>query len=266
MVARSQNGWTANDRSVITTYELPGGKVALRKGDVATILLWVANQFHERVEPLVWPGVWGYAERPIRGGTQLSNHASGTAIDLNAPYHPMGKRGTFTGVQVAAIREILTVTEGVVRWGGDYTGRPDEMHFEINAGPEHVARIAQKIRERLSPGPQIVKWKDDMLAISVPIRVLPDKTFREAVGAEAGAGSMVANKAVITFGSTWGDTVWTVAALSHDAKVLSYWPDIATRNNTNLAKELPTGTRCVTVEGRTEHEGTRPWASIWMIR
>src|SRR5690606_20977926 len=69
MAARSQNGWTANDRSVIATYELPGGKVALRKGDVATILLWVANQFHERVEPLVWPGVWGYAERPIRGGT-----------------------------------------------------------------------------------------------------------------------------------------------------------------------------------------------------
>lgn len=147
MTARSQNGYSANDRSVIASYQLPGGRVALRAGDVSVVLLWVANQFHQHVEPLVWPGVWGYAERTIRGSdTVLSNHASGTAIDLNAPRHPLGVRGTFTGNQVQAIRRILDYCEGAVRWGGDYTGRADEMHFEINAGSTAVRRIADKIR------------------------------------------------------------------------------------------------------------------------
>jgi D-alanyl-D-alanine carboxypeptidase-like protein len=145
--ARSQNGWSANDRSVIASYQLPGGKVAMRKGDVSVVLIWVAQQFHESVEKLVWPGNWGYAERPIRGSsTTLSNHASGTALDLNAPQHPLAKVGTFSAGQVRAIRQILDFCEGVVRWGGDYSGRRDEMHFEINAGSDAVRRIADKIR------------------------------------------------------------------------------------------------------------------------
>ena len=82
---RSANGWTCPGREVIASYSLPGGKVALRKGDVSVVLLWCANRWHETVEPLVWPGVWGYAERLVRGSTTtISDHASGTAIDLNA--------------------------------------------------------------------------------------------------------------------------------------------------------------------------------------
>jgi HK97 family phage portal protein len=34
---------------------------------------------------------WGYAERPIRGSTVVSNHASGTAIDLNATCWTLGQ-------------------------------------------------------------------------------------------------------------------------------------------------------------------------------
>src|SRR5690606_7300338 len=148
-MSTSQNGWSANDRSVIASYQLPGGKIALRAGDVSVVLLWVANRFHETVEPLAWPGNWGYAERNVRGSsTTLSNHASGTAIDLNAPRHPLGKRGTFSTAQVHAIRQILTFCEGVVRWGGDYKSRADEMHFEINAGAAAVRRIADKSRNQ----------------------------------------------------------------------------------------------------------------------
>jgi len=151
-MATSQNGWSANDRGLIASYQLPGGKVALRAGDVSVVLLWVANEFHRRVEPLRWPGNWGYAERPIRGSTTtLSNHASGTALDLNAPAHPLGKVGTFSAAQVKAIREILRYCEGTVRWGGDYSGRKDEMHFEINAGAAAVRRVADKIRTQNNP-------------------------------------------------------------------------------------------------------------------
>ena len=152
-MAVSQNGWKANDRSLIASYKVPGGKLAVRKGDVATILVYVAKRFHSEVENLVWPGNWGYAERPIRGGTSLSNHASGTAIDLNAPRHYLGARGTFTKRQVRAIRKILNDCGGVIRWGGDYRGRKDEMHFEINAGSARVREVARAIRAGKKPGP-----------------------------------------------------------------------------------------------------------------
>lgn len=152
-MAVSQNGWKANDRSLIASYNVPGGRIAIRKGDVATILVYVAKRFHSEVENLIWPGNWGYAERPIRGSRTTSNHASGTAIDLNAPRHPLGKRGTFSKSQVRKIKKILSDCGGVVRWGGNYSGRKDEMHFEINAGSARVREVARAIRAGKKPGP-----------------------------------------------------------------------------------------------------------------
>jgi peptidoglycan hydrolase-like protein with peptidoglycan-binding domain len=145
MVA-SQNGWRANDRSVITSINVPGGKLAVRAGAIATIFSHLVHRFHNEVENLIWPGNWGYAERVIRGGTALSNHASGTAIDLNAPRHPLAKVNTFNPQQVGRINEIVAFYEGVIRWGGTYNGRKDEMHFEINDGvtESQVAAIAAK--------------------------------------------------------------------------------------------------------------------------
>jgi len=155
-MAVSQNGWSANDRSCIAQYSLPGGKVALRKGDPSVVLLWAANRWHETVEPLRWPGVWGYAERPIRGSsTTLSNHASGTALDLNAPRHPLGTdpRANFAPHQISAIHAITEFCEGVLRWGGDYTGRKDGMHLELVGNAAAVRRIADKIRNRSASAP-----------------------------------------------------------------------------------------------------------------
>jgi hypothetical protein len=88
---------------------------------------------------------WGYAYRAIRGqedAGNLSNHASGTAVDLNATKHPLGKRNTFTDEQEVKIRA-LAAKYGC-RWGGDYKNRADEMHFEINLSP---AAVKKKIQE-----------------------------------------------------------------------------------------------------------------------
>jgi len=149
----SQNGWVAGPADKIGGLDkspVPGSSVRLpqgvRRGDVATVLYYVAAEFHRTVEPLRAKQCWGYAYRVIRGGSALSNHASGTAIDLNAPAHPLGARGTFSPEQVAAIRRILTFCSGTVRWGGDYRGRKDEMHFEIVRPAKDVAAVAQKIR------------------------------------------------------------------------------------------------------------------------
>lgn len=139
MVA-SQNGWRANDRSVIASYDLPGGKIALRRGSVGQVIAWVGRRWHTEVEGLLWPGCWGYAERPIRGGVQLSNHASGTAADWCAPRHPLGTApaANFSGPQIAAVRRIMadTAVDGrpLIRWGGDYVGRKDGMHVEADDG------------------------------------------------------------------------------------------------------------------------------------
>ena len=128
----------------------------MRKGDVATVLSYVAKRFHSEVEKLVWPGNWGYAERTIRGNSRtLSNHASGTAIDLNAPRHPLGVAPSrnFSSAQISRIHKILRDCNGVVRWGGDYNGRKDAMHFEINASSSRVRTLANQIRAGKKPGP-----------------------------------------------------------------------------------------------------------------
>jgi D-alanyl-D-alanine carboxypeptidase-like protein len=156
-VATSQNGWPAGtpaqiglDNSAVpgTDVKLPQG---VRHGDVATVLHYVGSQFDTHVEPLHAGSCWGYAYRHIESSASLSNHASGTAIDLNAARHPTGARGTFSAAKVAAIRTILHFCQGVVRWGGDYTGRKDEMHFEIVEGAAEVARVAKKIRTAPAP-------------------------------------------------------------------------------------------------------------------
>jgi peptidoglycan hydrolase-like protein with peptidoglycan-binding domain len=149
----SYNGWTASrTKSAIgvdsharargTAVEFPGG---VKAGDVATVLMYLAGEFHRRVEPLAQAGCWGYNYRPNRNANNLSCHASATAIDCNAPRHPNGKRGTFRPAQVKAIRAILAECSGVVRWGGDFHGTPDEMHFEINANAAAVHKAALHI-------------------------------------------------------------------------------------------------------------------------
>lgn len=147
MVATSQNGYYANNRNLIISVDIPGGRVSCRKDyGIPVIVKELFTRFHNEVESLKWPGNWGYAERPIRGSsTTLSNHASGTAWDANAPQHPLGKSGTFSASQVKAIKRILSDFDGVLRWGGNYNNRKDEMHFEIDKNEAACEALAKKI-------------------------------------------------------------------------------------------------------------------------
>jgi D-alanyl-D-alanine carboxypeptidase len=147
----SQNGWPASESKSAIGIEAftPNGVSfpnGVKGGDVATVLGWVAHQFHNTVEQLHAGWCWGYYYKQIQGSSTLSNHASGTAIDFNAPNHPMGRSGTFNRTQVEAIRRILNTCEGTVRWGGDYSSRKDEMHFEIVGNAASVKRVAAKLR------------------------------------------------------------------------------------------------------------------------
>lgn len=152
----SQNGWPVASSADIHYYQLVGGKVGLRKGAVATVLVALAGDL-QKLERAVWPGIWGWYVRPIRGqSTGYSNHASGTAMDWNAPTHPRQSGSRYLGwssSQVVAIHHLLTGKyAGVIRWGADYRTTPyDPMHFEINASPAAVARLAGELSRPAPP-------------------------------------------------------------------------------------------------------------------
>lgn len=146
-MSKSQNGWSALTSSSkrLAPFRWITGKVRYRH--VHQVLEHLCARFNAEVETINVAWSWGYAPRNVRGSsTVVSNHASATAIDLNAPAHPLGVRGTFSGRQVAVIRDILADLDGVIRWGGDYKNRPDEMHFEIVGTPAQVKAAAKALK------------------------------------------------------------------------------------------------------------------------
>jgi hypothetical protein len=146
----SSNGWPAsNDRKEIgiKSYEVPGAKTKLACAEgAAPLLIGFASEFHKLIEPIDEGALddWGYCFRMVRGSTdKLSNHSSGTAIDLNAPKHALGKVGTFPAEKVPMIRALAT--KYGLKWGGDYITRKDEMHFEVNLNPAKAAALIVKL-------------------------------------------------------------------------------------------------------------------------
>lgn len=85
---------------------------------------------------------WGYANRPIRGSVNKSFHAWGLAIDLNATKNPMGvNKTTFPIVSTRAL-----CAKYKLRWGYDYSGRKDAMHFEFMGSVADARALTSKIR------------------------------------------------------------------------------------------------------------------------
>ncbi len=145
----SYNGWPASKDPAeigIKAYKVESSHINLKCAKkVAPLLIGFAKEFNELIEPLdVGADDWGYCYRMVRGTTdKLSNHSSGTALDLNASKHPLGKVGTFEAGKVPMIRA-LAKKYGLT-WGGDYKNRKDEMHFEIALSPEKVRALITKL-------------------------------------------------------------------------------------------------------------------------
>lgn len=144
----TRNGW-----DVYKSYSDPNlvnfpwvtGKV--RKGDHYTVLEYIARRFNNEVEKINVAASWGHNPRPVRGYTNVwSEHATGTAIDLNAPQHPIrvAASKTFSRAQIKRIRQIMKDCHGSARWGGEWS-RPDGMHFELIGGNAKVSAMALRI-------------------------------------------------------------------------------------------------------------------------
>ena len=157
---KSENGWevikTQSDPNLVVVHipgtGTPGIPLRVRK-EAAGLLAYVAGRVHAEVSDLKAgnkPGVQdegGYNYRGIEGSTKLSNHASGTAIDLNWSKYPMFKR-RMKKAERAAAEAIAADLASVIRWGGNYSAtRVDEMHWEIKPGVT-AADIAKFLKER----------------------------------------------------------------------------------------------------------------------
>ena len=147
---KSYNGWPASkDQAEINVkpYPVKGTNLKIRcAAGAGELLAAFAAEFHALIEPIDEGGLddWAYAFRMVRGTTdKLSCHSSGTAIDLNATKHPLGKIGTFPAEQVPMIRA-LAKKYGLT-WGGDYRNRKDEMHFEVSINKEKAIALAKKL-------------------------------------------------------------------------------------------------------------------------
>ena len=79
---------------------------------------------------LTWDG--SFVPRFVRGSRKvLSNHAFGTAFDINASFNPRGARPALVGKK-GSVREMVTIANGLgFYWGGHFGAKPDGMHFEI---------------------------------------------------------------------------------------------------------------------------------------
>ena len=147
----SYNGWPASKDQAeigVKSYAIPGTAIKLRCAEkVAPLLIGFATEFNNLIEPLDVGANddFGFCYRMVRGTTdKLSNHSSGTAIDLNASKHPLGQVGTFEPGKVPMLTA-LAHKYGLT-WGGNYRHRKDEMHFEISIDAVKVAALIEKLQ------------------------------------------------------------------------------------------------------------------------
>lgn len=180
----SYNGWPANDDPNAINIQKFGDKYGLpfpggvKGGDVAAVLGYVASQFHYRVEEVISGWDWGYSYRAnVNNPSSLSCHASGTALDINAPLHGNGSvaSDSFTNAQITEIYRILDEVQGAVNW----LDSNDPMHFEIAVNSSDLARVAATLPTGSTP--EMPLSKDDL----EQIRAVVDERIQTHLGAGA---------------------------------------------------------------------------------
>lgn len=136
---RITDGWDKMNIAMVHIPQLKGviGAPADCRVPLHKLAAEPARALFERWEkagllPLVksWAGSW--APRFIRGSnTSLSNHAYGSAFDINAAWNGLGVVPALAG-RTGSVRELVPIaTELGFYWGGFFSGRQDGMHFEL---------------------------------------------------------------------------------------------------------------------------------------
>lgn len=120
-------------RRYIVTRRVPIlGSVRCHRAMVPHLRAALAELARRGLAGLVDPGDYAgcYAPRRIQPRGQLSLHAWGLAVDLNASRNP------FRGRSEQDRRLVRVMERHGFTWGGRWPTRPDPMHFEFRGGPQ----------------------------------------------------------------------------------------------------------------------------------
>lgn len=101
-----------------------------KKAAMQLIELWAAWEKEGLLQQVVqWGG--SYYPRYVRGSkTMLSNHAYGTAFDINVKWNGLAQRPALIG-EHGCLRELVPIAHKYgFYWGGHFK-RKDGMHFEV---------------------------------------------------------------------------------------------------------------------------------------
>ena len=134
------NGWDKANIVTVTIPQLKGvpvfgtpssGKMRFHKKGVEQLkAMWAAWEDAGLLE-LILTYEGSYNPRLIRGGSSLSNHAYGTAFDINYQWNKLGHTPAAAGKR-GSVRELVPIAnEHGFFWGGHFKGRADGMHFEV---------------------------------------------------------------------------------------------------------------------------------------
>ena len=146
---KSDNGWqVSQDKSAIevSNYMVDGTTIhfAVAK-DAAPLLIAFAKWYNDTIESIAGKTYddWGHAYRPVKGQKNgFSNHASGSAIDINSVKYPLGKK-VMKPAQAKLIR--AECDRLGLKWGGDFS-RIDEMHYEVALNPAAARNLIEQLQ------------------------------------------------------------------------------------------------------------------------
>lgn len=136
----SANGWLAQSRldPAGGIFDTPlfglSATVTLHSGAPAEILGWVIEEFNRTVTPIHDGALTGYLTANQYDPAPVTNHASGTAVNIMPTMFPDGTLDTLTIPQINAIQTITKTVAPAITWGGTYD-TPQPSHFEIALKP-----------------------------------------------------------------------------------------------------------------------------------
>jgi D-alanyl-D-alanine carboxypeptidase-like protein/putative peptidoglycan binding protein len=136
---RITDGWESENIVKVPIPELVGKKGSPSSGTVRFHRLaakqlqdlfkaWGRARVLDRV--ITWDG--SFVARFIRGSTTvLSNHAFGSAFDVDAAFNPLGAQPALPGEKGCVFDLVAIAHEHGFYWGGHFDKRRDGMHFEV---------------------------------------------------------------------------------------------------------------------------------------
>ena len=140
-------GWSLSFRGFVPFvwrgYLFPQGVHPLAERIFATALDRLAAaglQFPPHSEGLQ-AGMWGQEDRPVVGGTAISFHQYGLAIDVCAPWNPRLEFNPPASPYRLPDNTCQIVEPLGLLWGGSprFGDQPDRMHLEVHLSPAEIS-------------------------------------------------------------------------------------------------------------------------------